>query len=113
MSVTKMARDRGEIGGWFDFATDTKLGSGNIIKFFSEMAKGAKTAASTVDDSAGISGGAKGAWSSIGTFGKIGLVGAGISLVVGAVQKYKAHASDKNQIDIQTWFCISICISIF
>lgn len=105
----------------FNVATDTKLGNGNIIKFFSEMAKGAKTAASSVDDSAGtikkalagISGGAKGAWRSIGTFGKIGLVVAGISLVVGAVQKYKAHTSDKNQIDIQTWFRISICISIF
>ena len=82
-----------------------KLGNGNIIKFFSEMAKGAKMAASSVDDSAGtikkalagISGGAKGAWSSIGTFGKIGLVVAGISLVVGAVQKYKAHMEELRQ----------------
>ena len=94
-----MARNQGQIGGWFDFATNPKLGSGNIIKFFSEMGKGAKAAAANVDSSAGvirkalagISGGAKGAWSSIGMFGKIGLVVAGISLVVGAVQKYKAH----------------------
>ena len=88
-----------------DAASDSKLGSGNIIKFFSEMVKGAKTAASSVDDSAGtikkalagISGGVKGAWSSIGTFGKIGLVVAGISLVVGAVQQYRAHVEDLRQ----------------
>lgn len=121
MSAIKLAG--GFDGDWssiIGYAKDVE-GSGNIIKFFSEMAKGAKTAASSVDDSAGtikkalagISGGAKGAWSSIGTFGKIGLVVAGISLVVGAVQKYKAHTSDKNQIDIQTWFRISICVSIF
>lgn len=121
MSAIKLAREQGKNGTRFELAKDTSYGKGNIIRFFTEMAKGAKTAASSVDSSAGtikkalagISGGAKGAWNSIGTFGKIGLVVAGISLVVGAVQKYKAYTSDKNQIDIQTWFCISICISIF
>lgn len=65
----------------FNVAADTKLGNGNIIKFFSEMAKGAKSAASSVDSSAGtikkalagISGGVKGAWNSIRLFGKIGI----------------------------------------
>lgn len=69
------------------------------------MGNGAKAAAANVDSSAGvirkalagISGGAKGAWSSIGIFGKIGLVVAGISLVVGAVQKYKAHMEELRQ----------------
>ena len=105
MSAIKLAG--GFDGDWssiIGYAKDAE-GSGNIIKFFSEMTKGAKTAASSVDDSAGtikkalagISGGAKGAWSSIGTFGKIGLVVAGISLVVGAVQKYKAHMEELRQ----------------
>lgn len=95
-------------GGGIDtliWVAKNKDGNGNIIKFFSEMAKGAKTAASSVDNSAGtikkalagISGGAKGAWSSIGTFGKIGIGVAGISLVVGAVQKYKAHMEELRQ----------------
>lgn len=88
----------------FTLATvgDTK---GNIIKFFSEMAKGAKQAASSVGSSAGtietalagISGGLKGAWSSLSLFGKIGIVAAGISIVVGAVQKYKAHMEELRQ----------------
>lgn len=105
MSAIKLAG--GFDGDWSSIIGYAKgaEGSGNIIKFFSEMAKGAKTAASSVDDSAGtikkalagISGGAKGAWSSIGTFGKIGLVVAGISLVVGAVQKYKAHMEELRQ----------------
>ena len=106
MSAVK--RVGGLHGGGIDtlvWIANNKGGSGNIIKFFSEMANGAKTAASSVDDSAGtikkalagISGGANGAWSSIGTFGKIGLVVAGISLVVGAVQKYKAHMEELRQ----------------
>lgn len=80
-----------------------ELGKGNIIKFFSEMAKGAKTAASSVDDSAGtikkalagISGGAKGAWSSIGLFGKIGLIISAISL---AYSVYHDINEKRNQI---------------
>lgn len=86
-----------------DTAKDTK--SSNIIKFFNEMAKGAKAASAEVDASAGtiqkalagIGGGAKGAWKSIGLFGKIGLVVAGVSLVVGAVQKYNAHMEELRQ----------------
>lgn len=69
------------------------------------MAKGARAASANVDASAGtiqkalagISGGAKGAWKSIGLFGKIGLVVAGVSLVVGAVQKYNAHMEELRQ----------------
>ena len=87
----------------FNVATDTKLGNGNIIKFFSEMAKGAKTAASSVDDSAGkiqkaftvISGGAKGAWNSIGIFGRIGLIISAISL---AYSVYHDINEKRNQI---------------
>ena len=105
MSAIKLAG--GFDGDWssiIGYAKDAE-GNGNIIKFFSEMAKGAKTAASSVDDSAGtikkalagISGGAKGVWNSIGLFGKISLVVAGISLVVGAVQKYKAHMEELRQ----------------
>ena len=81
MSVIKLAG--GFDGDWsfiIGYAKDAK-GSGNIIKFFSEMAKGAKSAASSVDSSAGtikkalaeISGGVKGAWNSIGLFGNISI----------------------------------------
>lgn len=106
MSAVK--RVGGLQGGGIDtlvWIANNKDGNGNIIKFFSEMAKGAKAAAASVDDSAGtikkalagIGGGVKGAWSSIGTFGKIGLVVAGISLVVGAVQQYQAHMEELRQ----------------
>lgn len=100
MSAIKLAGGfDGNFSAIFGYATDSDTSSSNIIRFFSEMGKGAKAAAANVDSSAGvikkalagISGGAKGAWGSIGMFGKIGLVVAGISLVVGAVQKYKAH----------------------
>lgn len=105
MSAIKLAREQGKNGTWFELAKDTSYGKGNIIRFFTEMAKGAKAAAASVDDSAGtikkalasIGGGVKGAWSSIGTFGKIGLVVAGISLVVGAVQQYQAHIEELRQ----------------
>lgn len=82
MSAVKRAG--GLQGGGIDtlvWIANNKDGNGNIIKFFSEMAKGAKSAASSVDSSAGtikkalagISGGAKGAWNSIGLFGKISI----------------------------------------
>ena len=87
----------------FYIAKESK--SGNIIKFFSDISNGAKEAASGVDSSAGviktslakIGGGLKGAWNSVGLFGKISLVATGISLVVGAVQKYKAHMEQVRQ----------------
>ena len=99
MSAVKAAKAANDFSNIYAAAVGVHAGNSNIIKFFSEMGKGAKAAAANVDSSAsvikkalaGISGGAKGAWSSIGMFGKIGLVVAGISLVVGAVQKYKAH----------------------
>ena len=67
------------------------------------MAKGAKTAAASVDSSAGtikkalagISGGAKGAWNSIGLFGKIGLIISAISL---AYSVYHDINEKRNQI---------------
>lgn len=77
MSAVKLAGGfDGDFLALIDYAQATK--SGNIIKFFSEMAKGAKSAASSVDSSAGIikkalagiSGGAKGAWNSIDCSGK-------------------------------------------
>lgn len=66
------------------------------------MSRSAKQAASSVGSSAGtikvalsgISGGLKGAWSSLGLFGKIGLVTTAIGLVVSAVQKYKAYLEE-------------------
>lgn len=104
MSAVKLAGGfDGDLSALFSYAKETK--SSNIIKFFNEMAVGAKAASAKVDASAGtiqkalagIAGGAKGAWSSIGLFGKIGLVVAGVSLVVGAVQKYNAHMEELRQ----------------
>ena len=105
MSAIKLAG--GFDGDWssiIGYAKDAE-GSDNIIKFFSEMAKGAKTAASSVDDSAGtikkamagISGGAKGAWKSIGLLGKASIVLTAVSLVANVVQRYKAHMEEMRQ----------------
>ncbi len=87
----------------FELAKETK--SGNIIKFFNEMVKGAKSAASSVDDSAGtikkalagISGGAKGAWNSIGLFGKIGIVVTALGTLYGIYKKIHNAGAEANQ----------------
>lgn len=79
--------------------------SSNIIKFFSEMVKGAKAAASSVDDSAGtikkalarISGGAKGAWNSIGLFGKIGIGVAAVTTAYSIISKLEQNARESRQ----------------
>ncbi len=88
---------------WLDVAKSTK--SSNIIKFFNEMVKGAKTAASSVDDSAGtikkalarISGGAKGAWNSIGLFGKIGIGVAAVTTAYSIISKLEQNARERRQ----------------
>lgn len=89
----------------FEVTSDSNLGSGNIIKFFSEMAKGAKTAAASVDSSAGtikkalagISGGAKGAWNSIGLFGKIGIGVAAVTTAYNVLSKLEQNAREDRQ----------------
>lgn len=87
----------------FYIAKESK--SGNIIKFFNEMVKGAKTAAASVDDSAGtikkalagISGGAKGAWNSIGLFGKIGIGVAAVTTAYSIISKLEQNAREDRQ----------------
>ena len=77
----------------------------NIIKFFSEMAKGAKAAATSVDASAsiiqkglaGISGGLKGAWNSLGVAGKAGIIIAALTTVYGIYLKIKNAGAEANQ----------------
>lgn len=94
----------------FEVASDSKLGSGNIIKFFSEMAKGAKAAASSVDSSAGtikkalagISGGVKGAWNSIGLFGKIGIGVAAVTTAYNIMSKHEQNARENRQNSFDT-----------
>lgn len=110
MSAVK--RVGGLHGGGIDtlvWIANNKDGNGNIIKFFSEMAKGAKSAASSVDSSAGIikkalagiSGGAKGAWSSLGVFGKVSLtlfaVATAVSLVVHVVDELTVSAAEAKE----------------
>lgn len=104
MSAIKLA------GGWdgdwsviIGYAKDA--GSGNIIKFFSAMGKGAKEAASKVEASAsviqkgmaGISGGLKGAWNSLGLFGKIGIVITALGTLYGIYQKIQNAGAEANQ----------------
>lgn len=77
----------------------------NTIKFFADIGRAAKKAAADVDSSAGlikkglagIGGGIKGAWNSIGVWGKIGIAAAAVGLVVGAVQQYKAKMEEARQ----------------
>ena len=67
--------------------------------------KGAKSAASSVDSSAGIikkalagiSGGAKGAWNSIGLFGKIGIGVAAVATAYGVISKIEQNARENLQ----------------
>ncbi len=104
MSAVKLAGGfDGDFLALIGYAQATK--SGNIIKFFSEMAKGAKSAASSVDSSAGvikkalagISGGAKGAWNSIGLFGKIGIGVAAVATAYGVISKIEQNARENLQ----------------
>lgn len=104
MSAVKLAGGfDGDFLALIGYAQETK--SGNIIKFFSEMAKGAKSAASSVDSSAGIikkalagiSGGAKGAWNSIGLFGKIGIGVAAVATAYGVISKIEQNARENLQ----------------
>ena len=99
MSAVKRAG--GLQGGGIDtlvWIANNKDGNGNI-KFFSEMAKGAKSAASSVDSSAGtikkalagISGGVKGAWNSIGLFGKIGIGITAVATAYGIKAKFEQN----------------------
>lgn len=105
MSAIKLAREQGKNGTWFELAKDTSYGKGNIIRFFTEMAKGAKAAAASVDDSAGtikkalagISGGAKGAWNSIGLFGKIGIGVAAVTTAYSIISKLEQNAREDRQ----------------
>lgn len=104
MSAIKLAGGfDGDLLTVFELAKETK--SSNIIKFFNEMVKGAKTAAASVDDSAGrikkalagISGGAKGAWNSLGLFGKIGIVITALGTLYGIYQKIQNAGAEANQ----------------
>lgn len=69
------------------------------------MGKGAKEAASKVDASAsviqkgiaGIGGGLKGAWSSIGLFGQIGIVITVLGTLYGIYQKIQNAGAEANQ----------------
>ena len=77
----------------------------NAIKFFANVSKGAKEAATSVGSSAGriktavvgIGGGLKAAWSSLGTFGKIGLVVAGVTVLYGIIQKIQNIGAEANK----------------
>ena len=104
MSAIKLAGGfDGDLLTVFELAKETK--SSNIIKFFNEMVKGAKTAAASVDDSAGrikkalagISGGAKGAWNSIGLFGKIGIGVAAVTTAYSIISKLEQNAREDRQ----------------
>lgn len=78
--------------GWFNAAQSAD--NANIVKTFSMIKSGAAEAAASVDASSGIivkglsaiGGGAKGLWTSLSAFGKIGLVIAGVAATVSVIK---------------------------
>lgn len=77
----------------------------NAIKYFANIGRSAKEAASKVDASAsvilkgmaGISRGLKGAWNSLGLFGKIGIVITALGTLYGIYQKIQNAGAEANQ----------------
>lgn len=77
----------------------------NAIKYFANIGRSAKEAASKVDASAsviqkgiaGIGGGLKGAWNSLGLFGQIGIVITALGTLYGIYQKIQNAGAEANQ----------------
>lgn len=91
-------------GEWIGLLSD-KEAPENAIKYFANIGRSAKEAASKVDASAniiqkgiaGIGGGLKGAWNSFGLFGQIGIIITALGTLYGIYQKIQNAGAEANQ----------------